>query len=55
MMTGWLVPLQDYFQQLAWTLRALGGAKKSFFFFFSCCVNDSWGGKESDRTETELN
>ena len=33
-MTGWLVPLQDYFQQLAWTLRALGGAKKSFFFFF---------------------
>ena len=33
MMTGWLVPLQDYFEQLAWTLRALGGAKKSFFFF----------------------
>ena len=37
MMTGWLVPLQDYFEQLAWTLRALGGAKKSFFFFFLLC------------------
>ena len=36
MMTGWLVPLKDYFQQLAWTLRALSGAKK--FFFFSYCV-----------------
>lgn len=35
MMTGWLVPVKDSFQQLSWTLRVLALAEESLF---ACCI-----------------